>query len=376
MSLHDFIFSKKPNYRISRHVLFWFARTVSYYIVLWGVYFSMPIENENTIEIKNAITAGYIGTHVFFDIIYTYVIVYALIPSYFRPKKYLQFWALITIFSALVFFSKAFVDLYMAGVTGSGDQMTHMFWEEIHEFSNSLGQPAICALFIAIRMAKNWSLNQEQKMILARENAKAELEILKAQVHPHFLFNTLNNIYYFAVNKSFDAPVLLDKLAAIINYMMHDCEAPYVSLEKELAMLENYLRLQEIRYGERLRLETQIPGSFGDELVTPLLLIPFVENSFKHGAGKILNGPFILLSIEIIDGFLHFALINNKPPDEKNSISTNGIGLNNVKKRLELLYPQNHSLKIDQDIDTFNVKLTIPVFSAPETGKNKSAYAR
>jgi len=376
MSLHDFIFSRKLNYRIPRHVLFWLARAVSFYIVLWGIYVSMPIENEDTLSIKDMISIAFVGMHIFFDMVYTYLVVYVLIPYYFQPKKYLSFWILFTLLSVLTFSGKALMTLRITGITEPGDSMNGILWGEVIEFMNSFGPPVICALFLAIKMLKNWSLNQEQKMALIQTNANAELEILKAQVHPHFLFNTLHNIYYFTLEKSPTASVLLNKLSAILHYMMHDCEAPYVSLEGELAMIENYLELQEVRYGERLKLERQITSSPGDRLVTPLLLIPFIENSFKHGASKILNGPFILLSIEIVEDFLHFTLINNKPLPEKNINPANGIGLNNVKKRLELLYPQNHFLKIEQTIDTFTVKLTIPVFSVQETWKNKLIYAR
>ncbi len=376
MSLHDFVFSKKPGYRITRHVFFWLARTISYCIVYWGMSLSGPTDNQDVGGTLDFPTLKLIGMHVLFDMAYAYLVVYAFVPLFFRPKKYIRFWIVTIIFTALLFIVKALTTLYMSGVTEPGDLMNEILWGELEESINSFGPPAICAIFIAVKMAKNWYLDQKQKMILIQANANAELEILKAQVHPHFLFNTLNNIYYFAVNKSFNAPVLLDKFAAIINYMMNDCEARYVSLEKELAMLKNYLELQRIRYGERLKLEIQIPNAFGDKLVTPLLLIPFVENSFKHGASRMLNGPFIFLDIEVIEGFLNFTLKNNKPLHKKNNGSTNGIGLSNVKKRLELLYPENHSLKIDQDINTFNVKLTIPVFSAQETGKNKPAYAR
>lgn len=374
MTLHDFIFSRNLKYRIPRHLLFWIARATAFYIGLWGIYFGMPIETEDSTGVLNIISAGYIGSHVFFDMAYTYLIVYVLVPIFFRPKRYVQFWLLAIVYSGLVLFIKIFMGLQVAGATRPGPLMLDIEWGETVQFINSFGPPAGCVLFIAIRMLKNWTLNQQQKIKLVRANANAELEILKAQIHPHFLFNTLNNIYFFTVNGSFNATVLLDRLSAIINYMMNDCEATYVSLESELSMLRNYLELQGIRYGDRLQLNTQLPDLAGDQLVTPLLFIPFVENSFKHGASRILDGPYISLNIVLNGEYLHFNLINNKPLNESATSPTSGIGLCNVKKRLELLYPKNHSLEIDQTIDTFNVRLTIPVFPAQETGKLKSSY--
>ena len=122
--------------------------------------------------------------------------------------------------------------------------------------------------------------------MLDKETANAELQLLKSEIHPHFLFNTLNNIYSSILNKSSNAKGLVIKLSDTLKYMIYDCEAPLVPLEEELKMIEDYIGLEKVRYGKRLNMEVEIKGDYRNKLIAPLLLIPFIENCFKHGAVK------------------------------------------------------------------------------------------
>ena len=168
-------------------------------------------------------------------------------------------------------------------------------------------------LFLAFKMLKNYYEKMEEKANLVKETARAELQLLKAQVHPHFLFNTLNNIYSFTLNKSPLAGELVLKLSDTLNYMINDCEAPLVSLEKELKMIEDYIGLEKVRYGDRLSMTLEIKGDCQNKLIAPLLLIPFVENSFKHGSSKMLQHSWIKLKIVIKENVLYMDLNNSKP---------------------------------------------------------------
>lgn len=234
-----------------------------------------------------------------------------------------------------------------------------MIWGSIITFIFD-GSIAICGIFISIKMLKTWYLQQEEKQILLTANANAEIQLLKAQIHPHFLFNTLNNIYSFTLNKSAEAAGLVSKLSATMTYMITDCNTEFMSLQKELKMITDYIGLEEVRYGQRLDIQINIDGQYEDKLVTPLLMIPFVENSFKHGASKLLKEPWIQLSIQADEDILHFTLANNKPPGAILNIKP-GIGLSNVKKRLELLYPGNHLLIIESTENTFTVNMQVPL---------------
>jgi LytS/YehU family sensor histidine kinase len=206
----------------------------------------------------------------------------------------------------------------------------------------------------------------EEKKILIKENAQAELQLLKAQVHPHFLFNTLNNIYSFTLGNSPEAGSLVLKLKDTVRYMIYDCEAALVPLEKEIKMIEDYIGLEQVRYGKRLNLEVEIKRIYEDKLIAPLLLIPFVENSFKHGSSKMLQGPWIKLRIESKENLLLFQLHNSKPEKADTINNKKGIGLKNIQKRLELLYPNQYKLNIQSSDDVFSVEMALPLLSKEE----------
>jgi LytS/YehU family sensor histidine kinase len=202
-------------------------------------------------------------------------------------------------------------------------------------------------------------------------NTNAELLLLKAQVHPHFLFNTLNNIYSFILHKSPTAGELVSKLTHIIRYMTTECDRPLVSLSKEIKLLQDYIGLEKIRYGNRLDLQVQIVGETENKMIVPLLMIPFIENSFKHGASRMLDQPWIKLNIEVEEERMIFSLSNSHPNtnDNRNELALpssvvngkHGLGLKNVKRRLQILYPANHSLMINSEAESFTVHLEVPL---------------
>ncbi len=221
--------------------------------------------------------------------------------------------------------------------------------------------PTVAGLAVSIKLLKKWWLKQKEAAQASKEKASAELQLLKAQVHPHFLFNSLNNIYSFALEGSAKAPEMIQKLSGLLHYMIYECKLPQVPLEKELSMLEDYISLEKIRYGDQLRVEMHMHLDRCHHMIAPLLLIPFVENSFKHGTSKMLANPYVLLTVTVKDGILYFNLTNSKPSGiEEISVNSNsGIGLKNVKKRLDLLYPGKHELQIINHEASYSVWLKI-----------------
>ena len=191
--------------------------------------------------------------------------------------------------------------------------------------------------------------------------ASAELQLLKAQVHPHFLFNTLNNIYAFTITKSPIAADLVDKLFGILHYMILEGQNMWVPLKKEIKLIQDYISLEKVRYGDRLNINVNIQGNAENKFIAPLLMIPFVENSFKHGSSKMLTHPKVELSIIIEGAQLIFILRNNKPNSHTQECQSNkgGIGLKNTAKRLQLLYPDKHNLKIESTDTSFSVYMNI-----------------
>jgi LytS/YehU family sensor histidine kinase len=189
---------------------------------------------------------------------------------------------------------------------------------------------------------------------------EAELKLLKAQVHPHFLFNTLNNLYGLTLEKSDEAPKLVLQLSEILDYILYRCDEKLVSLDEELANLKNYIEIEKIRYSGKLKLSTGFPEETGTLKIAPLLLLPFVENAFKHGVSHSPGVAFIAIKIKIVETNLFFKIENSKNPAiQKDGSHSNGVGLKNVRKRLDLIYPGKNMLKIDETEETFSVNLTL-----------------
>jgi len=316
----------------------------------------------------------------------TYVLLYWLLPEYFFKKRNPFVVIVITAALLLIFFFVAVGFKYapaiynqLAAITPSYPSFSSMYRYVIIDQLTTL--PIILGLALMIKLVKRWWFKQKETEQLAREKVKAELQLLKAQIHPHFLFNTLNNIYFFAMSGSTKAPEMIKKLSGLLHYILNECNQPLVSLEKEIKMIQDYVALEKIRYGEQMMLSVELPDNHTNNLIAPLLLIPFVENSFKHGASKMLTQPYIKLRITIEDGILHFFLTNSKPPTTGPIPAKGNIGLKNVQKRLELLYPVTHELTIIPEPGNYTVYLKIQMQETNaatadyEKLKTTSAYA-
>jgi LytS/YehU family sensor histidine kinase len=208
-----------------------------------------------------------------------------------------------------------------------------------------------------ISLFKHWLRKQQQWMQAEKEKVTAELQLLKAQVHPHFLFNTLNNIYSFALENSPKTPELILKLSSLLSYMLYDCKADEVLLEKEIAVMKDYIDLEKERYGNKIEISLNIEGDIKDKYISPLLLLPFLENAFKHGTSEQLEKPWLSVDIAVNQYTMKCKIVNSK--NEHVMIRENGIGIQNVKKRLEFLYPDNYELKMNDEEDFFVVSLLL-----------------
>jgi sensor histidine kinase YesM len=225
-----------------------------------------------------------------------------------------------------------------------------------------VGLYSVSLLAILIKLLKFWYEQQHNSMQLLKEKKEAELAMLRGQINPHFLFNTLNNIYSLALKKSDLTAEALVKLSDMLDYLLYECNAEHVAINKEIQLIQNYIYLQRIRYSDRLDIQFQAEES--DQKIPPMFLLPFIENSFKHGVGKQSKEVWIHIKLEIIEDFIHFQIENSKSAHRniENSSTSGGIGLENVKKRLQLLYQNNYSLEIEDLSDTFIIKLQIPKY--------------
>jgi two-component system sensor histidine kinase AlgZ len=231
--------------------------------------------------------------------------------------------------------------------------------------SKFLSQHIISALFIAIfigmlRFAKDWFELEAKKKEIENERLTAELRFLKAQINPHFLFNTLNNLYYLAMINSPNTTEVIEKLSQMMRYMLYDSNHPKVSLTKEIEYMKNYISLEKLRLDNQVPINFEITGNSDEVKIVPLIFITFLENAFKHGVSNSMTNAYVNISIDINGQKCTYCVENSKLP--ANLESTNeksGIGLQNVSRRLDLSYPNNYDLAVTEDEKTYKIVLKL-----------------
>ena len=230
------------------------------------------------------------------------------------------------------------------------------------------GNYLVVFLAVAIKLVGQWYSMERKTMNLEKESIEielklkeAELKLLKAQIHPHFLFNTLNNLYGLTLKQSEKSPEVVLKISSLLDYMIYRSTQPWVRLEEEIGYILDYISLEELRY-DNLKLDVSCDEAINDYFIAPLILQPFVENAFKHGTGKDISSPWIKILLKLKNSDeLYFSIFNSKShnPEEDSAERAAGIGLKNVKERLNIIYPESHSLEIDDGKESFRIILTL-----------------
>ena len=355
MNFHELIFSEHKKYKALRHVLFCTAILLYSFLRIGIMY---PADH------FWATFASYFSWTLYWASLIlgsSYLTVYVFVPKYLYKKKYISFCLSVVLIYVTMYFMNAVQGYYQLNKTFNiiSGSWGHNFFK-LSGLIRLLGNPPlVCGLLLSLKSLKNWYLRKIESEALTRANTNAELQLLKSQIHPHFLFNTLNNIYSYALTNKPEAPGLVKKLKQTVHYMVAECNHAYVPLKNELNMIANYIELEKIRYGSRLTMQVELMNPEGNHLIAPLLMIPFVENSFKHGVSQMLDHPRIMLKIYVEGNTLHFYLNNSKPSAAESQDLRKGIGLENVRKRLELLYPDKHTLLILTTEDSFTVQMEI-----------------
>lgn len=211
----------------------------------------------------------------------------------------------------------------------------------------------------ALKLIGNYKEIERQKKDILAEKNKAELKLLKAQVNPHFLFNTLNNIYALSIGNSKQVPEMIMSLSEIMRYMLHDAKPLFVDIEKEISYLKSYIQLEKLRCENTERIESVFEVESNSFKLAPLLFIPFVENAFKHSRIVDSQGAWIKIKLMQNNGKVSFICENSIPAKQFQKDQTGGIGLENIKKRLKLIYPDKHELNIKTEKDIFSVSLEL-----------------
>ncbi|GAA4469303.1 histidine kinase [Nibrella saemangeumensis] len=372
MQLFDqqFVFSTQPWYRLARHSLFWLV-VMLYFGLLYGIfplrhYLNHGLEPVKALLISYAWSSLEAAIYMPNHMVLTYGILYLLLPHYLYKGQYLSMFAGVLLLGVLAAFVSIFQAIYIIGPLREANGLPTPELINIgYSFMAGLrGSTTVAGFATAIKIMKDWYLKQKALRQIQQEKFQAELQLLKSQIHPHFLFNTLNNLYALTLRKSEQSPAVVLRLSELLSYMLYDCNADEVPLEKEIAFIRNYVGLEQLRYGDRLDLSMSFHGDLQGKQIAPLLLIPFLENAFKHGTSEQLDQAWISLDLAVEGDTLRFKLINSRDPEEDHPERLGGIGLQNVRKRLDLLYPQRYELQILPEEDLFLVTLTLHL---PET---------
>ncbi len=212
------------------------------------------------------------------------------------------------------------------------------------------------------KIINDWMEHQRERMDLQRQNLTSELKYLKTQINPHFFFNTLNSLYALTLKKSDKAPEIVLKLSDMMRYMLYESNERMIALNQEIKYMQNYLELEQVRQGESLDVDMEIIGDPKGHEIAPLLFIPFLENCFKHGINNDIKSGYVKIKLEILSDALKLKVINSLPGQRTYSHDQNrvgGIGLTNVRRRLNILYPKRHKLEINKTTEEFIVSLEL-----------------
>jgi len=326
--------------RIGLHILFWIL-IVLYFA--WG--FGLDLNPMQSI--RNALF--FIPGHL----IIVYGVLYFLVPKFLLNRKYWQFFL-----GLFILIGACGIYTVLAQLSLSGDP--NLQGANITVGRNILPFIHVAAIAASIKLLKFWYVQRKHTLEAEQQRTVAELKLLKAQLHPHFLFNTLNNLYSHTLEFSPKSPEIVLRLSALLRFMIYESNSHRISLDREISLLENYISLEKMRYGERLDLSLYVAGEIEKYQIAPLLLLPFVENAFKHGTSRQIDQCWISLDLSLEGSLLKFKLINSIDPVTKDVGShSGGLGLDNVKKRLEILYKGDYKLETQKLPDVYVVNLEI-----------------
>ncbi|MEZ4827872.1 MAG: histidine kinase [Bacteroidia bacterium] len=333
----------QKQWEIAAHVLFWTG-----YIIFIGflmTQFLLP-------------RAAFFRTLImaFFHALLVYSHLYLLLPRFFERKKYGLYVLSLVLILPLSVGLKIMTDM---GLARLATVETGLLLSRTHILGTIFSSVIILLITFPLKMIQYGAQKDILQEELKNQRLEAELKFLKAQVNPHFLFNTLNNIYTLAFTQSDQTAPTVMKLSEMMRYMLYECRAERVPLESEVHYLRNFIELQQLKTPGHQNISFEITGKTQAISIPPLLFVPLMENAFKHGNLSDLRAGWVTARLEVSEGNVSFH-ISNSLGRETRKDPVGGIGLENIRKRLELIYPDRHTLEITATADRYSVMLSIP----------------
>ncbi|MFY9153631.1 MAG: histidine kinase [Prolixibacteraceae bacterium] len=348
--MNKFLFHTDLKYRISRHITFFVIIVLVFTLVL----FSRNPED----RFFNLLWLTFINALIFLG--YGYLTIFILIPYFLPSRKYFLLGA--SFLSLGIFLSVLKLSI-----------SDFIFYSSISpEFSASNGMlnirfilintkdmSFIVALFVIARFTKDWLIAENQHKLLQKTYEELNLTMLQSQFEPHFLFNTLNNLYALSLNNQDKTLDVIRKFKHVLSYTIIDSQKSKVPVQEELEMIDNFIAIEQIRYGARLRVKTSITGDCNGWLIAPFLLFTLVENCFKHGSSTDAGKPWIRISFSCDRGRINFETRNSMPKKFPQAVFPEEHGLDRLKERLRLIYPKNHSFTVEDGDQEFTARLEL-----------------
>ena len=342
------------NRRILLHIGFWLFYTI------YNGYLSVPLSGTTFADLSllERLKLGYLAESclLWIKVPAVYLILYRFLPNSFDEKK-------IGIF-AVQFFLTAFFSTMLTRWTWTGfiyENIYHIdppaeaktiFVTIFRWIFASIEIWMLLGITSAIKLFRLRIKTVEREKELMEEKLQSELKFLRSQTNPHFLFNTLNNLYHLARKNNKNTPDAILKLSGLMRFMLYECTAGSIPIGKEIELIRDYIELEKLRYNERLTITFTVDMENEGQSIAPLLLMPFVENAFKHGASESTGNIWVHILLKIKNGVLEFSVKNSKDPDTISS--EEGIGLKNIKRQLDLIYT-DYVLEIKNEENEFGV---------------------
>jgi len=340
------------------HIPFWFA----YHLTWWSITIGNPFA-----VVSNLASPYFIKFlfYVIFQALAVYFNLYFLIPRYLEKSRFAAYIAFLTITINIT--AVLIVTGYYASSLLSGQTMEQLYDLKKNYFSyfflvNSLPSTvASTTLAMSIKLAKNWLQTQRQQQLLEKEKLETELKFLKNQFNPHYLFNTINSIF-FLIHKNPDrASASLAKFSELLRYQLYECNDLQISLNKETGYLENFIELEKLRQNNNMEISVNLNHTGdNDAVIAPFILMTFVENAFKHVSKHTDKPNWIKIELFLRQQQLQLIVSNSAAPGERTAMPYyGGIGLENVQRRLDLIYPGKYQLDIENSGETFEARLVL-----------------
>ncbi len=341
----------KINIKLSRfawHVLFWIA------ILIYHTFYRGRFDEHYMLR-----ALGYLAS-IPFDMIATYFSLYYLLPKFLMKQKYFKFFLYFILTTIPILYCEYLIFYYFQYPLRNPDKdIVFNFFNQSLILSLFVSVYSVTISAISIKLLKAWYASQQEKKDLLNQSLISELALLRSQVNPHFLFNTLNNIDSLVMRDPDRASNAIIKLSEIMRYMLYDSNTEFVPLDKELDYIESFIALQQLRLKNKAHTKFTVHGDPKGIMIPPMLFVSFVENAYKHGS-KQKNKPGVIISVNISGNTITFEVINSYSENTiQTKDETGGIGMQNVRRRLDLLYKDKHGLIVKKENGEYRVVLKL-----------------